>query len=86
MKHPAELPRDQLVEIVVGLVRILYGRQREDGTWTYASDKEWCGGDVCEAAATLLDQHGLTPVAEGVGEPMEPAVAPEASRRRGDLR
>lgn len=71
MKNPAELSRDQLVEIVLGLVRALYGHEREDGTWTYATDKEWCGGDVCDAAALLLDRFGLVPQVEGDGEPMD---------------
>jgi hypothetical protein len=72
MKNPAELSRGQLVEIVTGLVRALYGRCHADGSWADAADKEWSGGDVCEAAAGLLSRHGLVPVAEGAGEPMEP--------------
>lgn len=71
MKNPSNLTRDELVEITTGLVRILYGWQHPDGSWTYAADKEWCGGDVCEAAALLLDRFGLVPQVEGDGEPMD---------------
>ena len=71
MKNPANLYRDELIEIVTGFVQILYGLQHQDGHWTYAADKEWCGGDVCDAAALLLDQFGLVPQVEGDGEPMD---------------
>jgi hypothetical protein len=77
MKNPAELSRGQLVEIVTGLVRALYGRCHEDGSWAYAADKEWSGGDVCEAAAGLLSRHGLVPVAEGAGHGTQPQLPPE---------
>ena len=70
MKNPASLARDQLIEIVTGMLQILYGRWHDDD-WTYAADKEWCGGDVCEAAALLLDRFGLVPQVEGNGEPMD---------------
>jgi hypothetical protein len=85
MKNPADLSRDELIAIVTGLFQILYGREHEDGTWTYAADKEWSGGDVCEAAAALLDQYGLLPAAEGAGEPMEPAAVPKETRQHRDL-
>ena len=71
MKNPATLARDQLIEIVTGMLQILYGKEHPDGSWMYAADKEWCGGDVCEGAALLLDRYGLVPEAEGDGEPME---------------
>jgi hypothetical protein len=75
MKNPADLNHDQLVYIVTGTLQLLYGVEHEDGSWTYAADKEWRGSDVCEAAAGLLGQFDLFPEAEGVGEPMAPAVA-----------
>ena len=71
MKNPANLTRQQLVEIVTGFARIFYGIEDQDGGWMYTADKEWCGGDVCEAAAFLLDQFGLVPQVEGDGEPMD---------------
>lgn len=71
MKNPANLAQDELVEIVTGVVRILYGVQQPDGTWTYAANKPWCGGDVCEANATLLDRFDLVPQVNGDGQPME---------------
>lgn len=78
MKNPANLTRNALVEITTGMVQVLYGREHSDGSWTYAADKDWCGSDVCEAAAGLLGLHGLAPEAEGDGEPMEAvAVRPE---------
>ena len=61
MKNPAELPRERLVEIVVGLQRILYGRQRPDGSWSCDAEKQWSGADVCQAVADLLEQFDLTP-------------------------
>ena len=77
MNNPANLARGQLIEIVTGMLQILYGKEHQDGSWTYAADKEWCGGDVCEAAAFLLGRFGLLPEAEDDGEPVEP----ECSRR-----
>jgi hypothetical protein len=71
MKNPSNLTREELVEITTGIVRILYGREHADGSWTYSADKEWCGGDVCGAAALLLDRFGLVPRVEGNGEPMD---------------
>ena len=71
MKNPASLARDQLIEIVTGMLQILYGRWHDDGSWTYAADKEWCGGDICEAAAGLLGKFDLVPECEGDGEPMD---------------
>ena len=70
MKSPASLSHDELIEIVNGMLQILYGIPHEDGSWTYAADKDWCGGDVCEGAAMLLAPFGLVPDAEGAGEPM----------------
>ena len=78
MKNPARLSHGELVEIVTGVLQILYGEERQDVSWTYAADKEWCGGDVCEAAAELLDRYGLVPEADSHGEPMEPAGIPES--------
>ncbi len=72
MKNPANLSGDQLIEIVTGIVQVLYGVECEDGHWTYAADKEWSGGDICDGAAMLLDRFGLVPEVEGDGEPMEP--------------
>jgi hypothetical protein len=72
MKNPANLSRDQLIEIVTGMVQVLYGVEHEAGLWTYAADKEWSGGDVCDGAAMLLDRFDLVPEVEGDGEPMEP--------------
>jgi hypothetical protein len=74
MKSPASLTRDELVEIVSGLLQILYGLEKGDGSWTYAADKEWSGGDVCQDAAGLLDRFGLVPETDDDGEPMERAV------------
>jgi hypothetical protein len=68
MKNPAALPRDQLVEIATGLQQILYGREHEDGTWSYAADKQWSGADVCEAAAELLGRFDLVPDSKGDGQ------------------
>lgn len=77
MKNPANLTREALIEITTGMVQVLYGREHSGGSWTYAADKEWCGSDVCEAAAGLLGLHGLVPEAEGDGEPMKPpAIQP----------
>ena len=72
MNNPASLSHDQLVEIVTGMLQILYGVEHEDGSWSYAADKEWSGGDVCEAAAGLLQPYGLVPEAEGAGESVLP--------------
>jgi hypothetical protein len=68
MKNPAALPRDQLVEIVTGLQQILYGREHEDGRWSYAADKQWSGADICEAAAELLGRFDLAPDDKGDGQ------------------
>ena len=74
MKNPARLSHGELAKIVTEVLQILYGEERQDGSWTYAADKEWCGGDVCQDAAGLLDRYGLVPEADGHGEPMEPAA------------
>ena len=74
MKNPADLSREELIAISAGLLRVLYGHEDENGTWTYAADKEWSGGDVCEAAASLLGRFGLEPEADGDGELMESAL------------
>ncbi len=71
MKNPANLSRDELIAVAAGLLQILYGREHENATWTYAADKEWSGGDVCEAAASLLGRFGLVPETDGDGELME---------------
>ena len=68
MKNPVTLSRDQLIEIVTGMLQILYGKEHSDGSWTYAADKQWCGGDICEGAALLLDRFGLVPEAERNGQ------------------
>jgi len=70
MRNPANLTPDELVKIVIGIVRILYGIEQDDGSWLYAADKEWSGGDVCEDVALLLDLYGLLPSAEMPGEDM----------------
>ena len=80
MKNPANLTREALIEITTGMVQVLYGREHSDGSWTYAGDKDWCGGDVCEAVAGLLSRHGLVPEAEVDGEPMEPAAIQPGNR------
>ena len=82
MKNPANLTRSELVRIATGMLQILYGEERQAGSWTYTADKEWSGGDVCQDAAGLLDRYGLVPEAEGHGEPMEPAAILE-SRSQG---
>jgi len=82
MKNPARLSHGELAQIATGMLQILYGQQHRDGSWTYAADKEWSGGDVCEAAAGLLGHYGLVPEADGHGEPMEPAAILE-SRSQG---
>jgi len=82
MENPARLSHRELVEIVTGVLQILYGKEHQDGSWTYAADKEWSGGDVCETAAGLLARYGLVPEADGHGEPMEPAATAE-SRSQG---
>jgi len=61
MKNPANLTREQLVEIVTRFVRIFYGTEGPDGQWNYSADKQWCGGDICDGAALLLDQFDLAP-------------------------
>ena len=71
MKNPANLTRNELIEIAMGLVQILYGVEQPDGSWTFECDKEWSGADVCQDAALLLSQYGLCPDAEGIGERME---------------
>jgi hypothetical protein len=71
MRSPATLPHSQLVEIVTSLQRILYGRQDEEGRWSYSSHKQWSGGDVCEATAELLDRFDLVPQSEGDGQPVD---------------
>ena len=71
MKNPADLSRDELIAIITGLLQILYGHESDNGAWIYAADKEWSGGDVCEAAASLLDRFNLVPTTDGDGEPME---------------
>jgi hypothetical protein len=71
MRNPATLPHSQLVEIATGLQRILYGRQGEEGRWSYSSHKQWSGGDVCEATAELLGRFDLVPQGEGDGQPMD---------------
>lgn len=76
MKNPASLSHAELLEIVTGMAQILYGIEQDDGSWTYAADKEWCGGDVCEASAGLLDRFGLLPEAEDQGGPIQPATTP----------
>ena len=75
MKNPANLSRDELIAIVTGLLQILYGHEREDGAWSYAGDKEWSGGDVCEAAAALLGRFDLVPETDGDGELMESTLS-----------
>jgi hypothetical protein len=72
MNNPASLSHDQLVEIVTGIQQILYGIEHEDGSWTYELDKEWSGGDACEAVAGLLQPYGLVPEAERASEPISP--------------
>jgi hypothetical protein len=71
MRNPATLPHSQLVEIATGLQRILYGRQDEEGRWSYSSHKQWSGGDVCEAAAELLGRFDLVPDSKDDGQPMD---------------
>jgi hypothetical protein len=71
MRKPATLPHSQLVEIATGLQRILYGRQDEEGRWSYSSHKQWHGGDVCEATAELLGRFDLVPDSESDGQPMD---------------
>ena len=71
MNNPANLTREQLVEIATGLQRILYGREHEGGRWSYAVDKQWRGADVCEAAAELLGRFDLVPESEDDGQPMD---------------
>ena len=78
MKNPANLTRSELVRIVTGMLQILYGEKDRDGSWTYTADKEWCGGDVCQDAAGLLEDYGVMPDAVGRGEPMEPAATAES--------
>ncbi len=39
MKNPADLPHQQLVEIVTRLVQIFYGTEGPDGHWTYAAGR-----------------------------------------------
>ena len=40
MRTPDDLSRPELVSIVTGLLRILYGQQQADGTWTYDPGKQ----------------------------------------------
>ena len=78
MKNPARLSHRELAEIATGMLQILYGKEHQDGVWTYAADKEWCGGDICQDAAGLLARYGVMPEAVGHGEPMEPATTAES--------
>jgi len=64
-KSPVDLTHEELVEIVTVLQRALYGREHRDGRWSYDADKQWSGGDVCEAVAELLDRFGLVPDSDG---------------------
>ena len=64
-KNPADRSRDELIAVVTGLLRILYGDVQEDGSWRYSVDKPWSGADVCESLASLLDRFGLVP---GLGD------------------
>jgi hypothetical protein len=68
MKNPANLTHEELVEIATGLQQILYGRQHEDGRWSYHADKQWSGADVCETAAELLGRFDLVPDDKGDGQ------------------
>ena len=61
MKNPADLTHQQLVEIVTRFLQIFYGTEGPDGSWTYSTDKQWCGGDVCDEAALLLERFDLSP-------------------------
>ena len=72
MKNPADLSHDELIAIVSELLRLLYAHQQDDGTWCYATDKQWSGGDVCEAVASLLDRFGLVPEPKDDGKVMPP--------------
>ena len=76
MKNPAKLSHGELAEIATRMLQILYGKEHQDGSWTYAADKEWCGGDICQDAASLLDRYGLVPQKIGLGEPMDSANEP----------
>jgi len=82
MKNPAKLSHGELAEIATRMLQILYGKEHQDGSWTYAADKEWCGGDICQDVAGLLERHGVMPEAVGHGEAMEPAATAE-SRPQG---
>ena len=68
MKNPADLTREELVDIATGLQQILYGREQADGSWSYRADKQWRGADVCEAAAELLGRFDLVPDDKGDGQ------------------
>jgi len=61
MKNPRNLAREELAEIVTEGIRILYGAQQEDGSWSYSPDKEWSGADVCHELAALFDRFDLVP-------------------------
>ncbi len=65
MKNPANLTHEQLAEIVTRLVQIFYGTEGPDGRWTYAADKQWCGADLCDEVALLLERFDLTPSDRG---------------------
>lgn len=81
MKNPAGLARNELTAIVTGVLQLLYGCEYENGEWTYAADKEWSGGDVCESAASLLGRFGLVPEMDGPGELMESALPEDPTPR-----
>ena len=61
MKNPKNLSREELAEIVTEGIRILYGTQQANGSWSYSSGKEWSGADVCQDFASLLERFGLIP-------------------------
>jgi len=70
-KSPADLAHEELAEIATGLQRLLYGKQHDDGRWSYQTDKQWRGADVCEAAAELLGRFDLVPNSQGDCERMD---------------
>jgi len=65
MKNPADLTHEQLAEVVTRFVQIFYGIEGPDGSWTHAADKQWCGADICDEVALLLDQFDLAPGGRG---------------------
>ena len=65
MKRPADLTREELIDIVDTMQRLLYLSIVDDDadvlTAHWTPHKVWCGTDVCDVMATTLNNYGLCP-------------------------